>query len=805
LPDAQTRRIVREEQTCLETVLQHLAQRGGPAAVSSSVDYDAQLIELRDEIAVARLEDVPPLVEEMERVQRLAGRRRDVARGSVDARSPYFGRLVLEEQGRQREVLIGRTTYLDPESGLRIVDWRDAPVSRIYYRYREGEEYDEVFGDREVTGTVLRRRTVTILDGVLRRIMAPQATLARGPDGVWRELEENLAKLSGGQGTAPRPEQYRTKKLGVGDGADVVEDKHLKQITPLIDAHQFELITRSDSGLVVIQGGAGSGKTTIGLHRIAYLAYRNPRRFRTDRMLVVVFNQALARYVSELLPALGVQGVAIRTYEQWSSRVRTFILPGLKLRYSDTTPSEVTRLKKHPAMLRIIDEYVSRTTTQFESELRTALASTPPEAAGSILTEWNATEGRSLTQRLLAFGQRLGAARESPARAQLGTVTRLNLERGVRTTLERARDITGAWADLITDWKSVEEALDRLAPGAFRNAELGRIQAWCAARVNETLTEIEAQSSSDPPEPRRMRRAQAPPDADQELEPTLGVDGMLLDEGAALDREDDTLFLRLFQKLCGPLRRGTDRQPVVYEHMFIDEAQDLSPIELAVLLDTVSKGQSVTLAGDVAQRLHLDNGFTNWKEVLAALALSPVEIEPLKLSYRSTRQILDFSLTVLGPLAAEEPPSALRDGAPVELFCFSHTGDAVGFLSEALRELERAEPRASVAVIARYPEQADIYFEGLRRAEIAWARRVADQDFVFKPGIDVTDVRQVKGLEFDYVVLVEVSDAAYPADDEARHLLHIASTRAAHQLWILSTGRPSRLLPRELVSAAAIA
>jgi DNA helicase-2/ATP-dependent DNA helicase PcrA len=110
----------------------------------------------------------------------------------------------------------------------------------------------------------------------------------------------------------------------------------------------------------------------------------------------------------------------------------------------------------------------------------------------------------------------------------------------------------------------------------------------------------------------------------------------------------------------------------------------------------------------------------------------------------------------------------------------------------------QTEPRASVAVISRFPEQADLYYQGLQTGEVPFLRRVADQDFVFRPGVDVTDVRQVKGLEFDYVILVEVSEASYPADDEARHLLHIAATRAAHQLWISCSGRPSQLLPEEL-------
>src|SRR5690606_28500962 len=112
--------------------------------------------------------------------------------------------------------------------------------------------------------------------------------------------------------------------------------------------------------------------------------------------------------------------------------------------------------------------------------------------------------------------------------------------------------------------------------------------------------------------------------------------------------------------------------------------------------------------------------------------------------------------------------------------------------------LVSAEPQASVAVIARYPEQADLIYLGLEKAETPKIRRIAAQDFPFKPGIDVTDIRQVKGLEFDYVVLVEVSEGTYGLEDEARHLLHIGATRAAHQLWLLASGRPSPLLPQEL-------
>jgi DNA helicase-2/ATP-dependent DNA helicase PcrA len=198
----------------------------------------------------------------------------------------------------------------------------------------------------------------------------------------------------------------------------------------------------------------------------------------------------------------------------------------------------------------------------------------------------------------------------------------------------------------------------------------------------------------------------------------------------------------------------------------------------------------------------MDNGFSGWSDTLRELGLSHVHIEPLQLSYRSTLEIDDFSRAVLGPLADDNQPVAIRSGAPVELFRFADSGDAVGFLAEALRDLLASEPRASVAVIARHAEQARLFYEGLDRAETTRLRHIADQDFPFKPGIDVTDVRQVKGLEFDYVVLVEVNEGSYPLEDEARHLLHIGATRAAHQLWIMTAGKPSPLLPADLLERA---
>lgn len=807
--DEELAEITAEEERTLARVQKHLAAQAISAG-SGKTDYDAELLSLRDQIAEARLEDVPPLIQEMERLQQVANRRAEVQQGAVDPLSPYFGRMVLEEGVKKREVLIGKATYLDPRTGIRIVDWRDAPVSRLYYRYDEGDDYEENFGGKEVQGSILSRRSLAIVEGGLRRIVSPQGTFLKRKEG-W-ERAGSSTRLSGGVGKAERVTSYhKPGKLGVGRDGDGRVDKYLPEIAALIDPRQFELITKPSSGLVVIQGGAGSGKTTIGLHRLAYLAFEDPKRFRPEKMMIVVFNVALARYISRVLPALGVEGVEVVTYEDWCERLRHVHLPRVPRRYADETPTSVVRLKKHPAMLRLIDEHVDALGAKAEALLAASVEGV--RGGEEALERFRRSAQKPLAVRVELLARWAAGDEEGTPAPPLPV--RHAVDRAAGRMRELALDVFGALGDILTDRSALEAAFARLAPGAFDAEDFAEIHPWLAARITHAISEMEARA--DQAEEKKEERAGHSPDeseaahpidedAEEERARRTGIDGRdeVEEARATLDREDDTLLLRLWQRMRGPLRkpggkRGAAgaKETLRYEHVLIDEAQDLSPVEMAVVLDTVSAQKSVTLAGDVQQRLLMDNGFSGWDTLLGELGLRHTQVEPLEVSYRSTREIIDFASHVLGPLA-HKPGKPTRDGAPVELFRFAHSGDAVGFLAEALRDLVRAEPLASVALIARYPEQADTYYRGLQNAEVPNLRRIADQDFPFKAGIDVTDVRQVKGLEFDYVVLLEVGAASYPADDEARHLLHIAATRAAHQLWITTTGEPSPLLPAEL-------
>ena len=115
-------------------------------------------------------------------------------------------------------------------------------------------------------------------------------------------------------------------------------------------------------------------------------------------------------------------------------------------------------------------------------------------------------------------------------------------------------------------------------------------------------------------------------------------------------------------------------------------------------------------------------------------------------------------------------------------------------LSDALRRLAEEEPLASVALLTPSPEASDEYFSGLSGGDLPRLRRVENQEFSFTPGIEVTEIEQVKGLEFDYVIVVDASAEQFPDSSLARRRLNVAATRAIHQLWVTCVGTPSPLV-----------
>ncbi|HNO67507.1 MAG TPA: ATP-binding domain-containing protein [Pseudomonadota bacterium] len=789
--------IISEEQRLWEKVANFLSTSTLPSDRKSD-SHEAELIELRDAIAEAKPEDLAPLVEQMTRISALAAGRRGKAVAPIDQQAPYFGHLRLRAtvpaNAPSRDVLIGRRGVIDRAAGIQIVDWRDAPVSQLYYRYEEGDDYDESIGQTVLQGEVEVRRSITITGGKLRRISCPQGVFFCDADDVWWENESlTLPTLQGGQGLsarAPKPapiqkekEAAKTAKHEPRPEAAFVgrNDKHLPEIAALIDRHQFDLISQPQSGVVVIQGGAGSGKTTVALHRVAYLHFQQPARFRGAKVMVIVPSEALVRYVSGVLPALGVSGVPVQTSTGWMRHHRKRLLKHLPDQQNHDTPAVVSRLKKHPGMLQLMERYVSDQADSMRRQLHDAMADFP-DSRKRVLTEWDARKERPLRLRCRGVRQTV-SDRLEPGIGQ-------RIDELLRRLSRRAGDVWRDLGEMLTDPA-------RLSASLGQNPDTPTTQPPVShAEIRELIEHVNAQLEEV---------EELPEDVDPER--FQAVDGRPLDEdnpAGRLDVEDDPLLLYLYRLKFGGLDHSSGKGYVRYEHMVIDEVQDLSVIEVKLLIGCVGSEDkqagaepSLTMAGDVAQRLIFDNGFSRWEELLPAVGLRNVHIQRLNIMYRSTAEVMSLAHEVLGPLLTDESRQvATRHGAPIAAFAFTEVGEAVAFLGESLRSLLQREPTASVALVARHAGTATLYYQGLQKAEVPSLRRVARHEFTFAPGVDVTDVLQVKGLEFDYVVILDATGNAYPDTTESRHLLHIAITRCAHQLWLIAAGTPSPILPR---------
>lgn len=760
--DAEARQIVEEELRLLETVKEALAQASRQAADRDPASDDARLLELRDDVAAAKPEDLPALFEQMHHLGALRAQRGKGQAGIIDLKSPYFGHIRLDEGGRRRDVLIGNRSYVDSRAGIRVVDWRQAPVSRIYYRYAEGDGYEEELGGRIVEGEVLARRSVSIVGGELVRVQSPQGTFTLAADGQWKRVAVRSTRLE----SAPQSREPAPGKLGVGVDGNLRIDKHLPAIASMLDGRQFDLISKPSTGLVVVQGSAGSGKTTVGLHRVAYLAFADPNRFRPERMAVVVPHDALRHYVGRVLPSLGVEGVNVTTFRRMSERWLATVLPKLPTHRSSETPVPVIQAKTDIALANAIESLADEHHGALERSVREQMQKWPEGRRVSDALRATKKKGRSPVERARLVRLWLSGKKSISDVERADSVpptTRSAAERVLERCAREAGDVLGAWDELLTNRGRLEKAL---ASSSLRYASsrIDRIHDWC------------------------VRQARIRAEADR--------DG----ERPSLDQEDVAILLRLWQRLRGPIQ-SQDGAPLKFAHLFVDEAQDGTPLDMRVLFDMVSGDRSITLAGDVAQRMLDDEderGEFSWHALLAALGEEGRTIEPLRVSYRSTAEITAFAREVLGDLAHADAPIPTRSGPPVEHFAFGSVGELVAFVADALTTLASDAPEANVALVTRFAEQADVIFEGLRRAEVPRVRRVAQQDFTWEPGFDVTDIRQTKGLEFDEVLLLETNQSSYPDTPQARHALYVGATRASHQLWSLSTEQPSPIVKRAL-------
>lgn len=606
--------------------------------------------------------------------------------------APYAARLRVRTKAGERDVLLGARTQVDAAAAR--VDWQSAPLAAVFFGHAEGDAYELEVDERVIEGTVIRRELVRFAGGALVGIDRADATLRRGPDGVW-SAEASPA-------TRPTPRAPAQRRRGLSP-ADVT-----------LDPVQRAAVELPASRSALVLGEAGFGKTTVALHRIARLAREAHAAREPFRALVIVPTPGLQRLAARMLADLGVTRAVVETFERWVAGQARRLFPGLPRRLSEEATPAVRRLKRHPA-------------------LRVALA-----------------------------------------QVAAGTPAMREVRAGYRERPETLRDLL---LHLFGDRRLLEEVV-AAADGGLAAAAIG--EALAHTKVQFAATTERAMRHVD------AARLQA-------------LDGRPLDEGTPLadaetiDVEDLAVVFALHRRITGgdATRHGALSH---YQHVLLDEAQELAPIELELLGRAVAPGGAVTVAGDERQQVDPTSTFVGWPGTLAELGAGDAAIVTLAASYRCPQAVEDVARAVLDPQARPRPQPG---GAPVLRTRHDHGCHLIAALGDGLAALVQEDPRVTVAVVCRHVETAR-RIHGLLQHAVA-ARLVVDGDFSFRPGVDVTTVHEVKGLEFDVVAVPDADPASYPDSPEARRALYVALTRAIHQVWLLAAGPWSRALPAWLV------
>lgn len=710
--------------------------------------------ELRDEAISASERDLPALFQQLYTQHSLAAL--TFEKKLPDMRAPYFAHMRLVEKGKRRDVLIGYQTFIDPDAGVTIIDWRHAVLAKVFFNYREGDEFEMELPGRIAQGELETRRVISFEVGELTGITGKEFSYLRTRGGTWRKVREaGVPQLAGGAGKAVNVQQF---------GATAGGQRKLPDVSALLDQEQYEVLNSEDQGALLILGGAGSGKTTIALHRLAMLNYRRPRFYQASAMKVVVPEQGLVRLTQRLLSGLSVGEVSVETFDAWISDQGKHILKGIPKRLYEWTPPAAIYIKRHPVMFDVVDRYIQKLVLRIGDRFKFLAEG---DAALDGLPEAFVDDAAPLFDRIGAY--ETACAEKSTIASQKSMLASFWKE-----ALDKALDIETARSELYTNPEFHE--LMRAGGGGLINE---RMTLELARHTRKQFEEVQkAHHTGDDDDGGRGREVD-------------GVEVLEDDYAGTMDVEDYSVLLLLMLRVHGRLARKT-KSVTQYKHLVIDEAQDLSPLEHRILGTSIAADATVTIAGDAVQQSDPTVIFHSWDDVLQQLGVTAVEEARLNTNYRCPRPVAEFGHKVLGAMAPGELPQSVKDGLPVMFSTFPNEGLSIVAMTEALTALFEREPRASVAVICEREENARRVYDGLKNVDDL--RLVVDGEFIFKPGVDVTDVSQVKGLEFDYVIIPDASIADYPDTAVARRTMHIAVTRAVHQLWVISVGRPAEFL-----------
>lgn len=667
--------------------------------------------------------------------------KRALERNEKAQKKPYFGRIIFHDEtlNKDESLYIGRGGIAKDATNLVVVDWR-APVSNAYYENGLGKcSYTAPNGD-PIHIDLQLKRTYEIEDSRLLNYFDTEVI----------SNDELLTK-------------YLSKN----------KEAVLGEIVATIQQEQNNIIRRSPYHNVIVQGVAGSGKTTVAMHRISFILYNYEERFKPQDFYIVGSNRILLNYITGVLPDLDVYGVKQMTMEQLFVRLLYEDWDDKKyfIKSTDRTgPKGI--IKGSLSWFRDLEAYCND--LEWNTILRESIYLNPKQfvegfqdGKGGV---YDRTGGKPVDPRkmiLLVDGETVeNYIRQNPT---------ISLQSKIDTLNERLKI-------------------------KIKDEFLGRGVKYTEAEKKAILKAYHRKYGAN-----TWKKSIF----------TMYEDFLTIQRlrGHDVEIPEDTFDVYDLAALAYLYKRIKETE-VISEahHVVIDEAQDFGMMAYSVLKFCI-KDCTYTIMGDVSQNIHFGYGLNDWEELKKLfLQTDRASFDILKKSYRNTVEISEFATRILhhGQFSIYPVEPIIRHGEAVEVMNISSSCGNKS-VSKAISKESDIQQRevliqkaakicqtwqkkdlATIAVVCRDQETA-----ATTARELGQYIDVMESNLdiaEFGNGIMVLPVEYTKGLEFDAVLILNPTREEYPVDDGHAKLLYVAATRALHELCVLHDGNLTGLI-----------
>lgn len=703
---------------------------------------------------------------------------------------PYFARMDFKEDGKSVEKLyIGKISLLDNKTAYPIiVDWR-APISNLYYEGRVGKAEYECLGEK-IKGEIFLKRQYIIENQELKKYVNINVT---GNDELLQNALEEKA------------------------------DDRLKNIVATIQDEQNKIIRADINQPLIVQGVAGSGKTTIALHRIAYLIYNYEKEFKPEEFMIIAPTKFFLNYISNILPDLGVNDVKQTTFEDFA-----YDVIGKKLKISDNNEKLVIIVNKDFNEINnvetdiMIQEAKLKSSIEFKKmvddylKIVEDLYIPKQDLEINIIYDNNDINLYNNLHKTESKNDKVNCSDLKHDNINYDDISSNN----VKTTIMKYEEINNLFKNtykmynFTTRIKEIEKnlaaELKKKTPEIIENLKKERTQKI----ANLTgKNRIELYDKYDKiikileKEHKKIIKNYISkiPKKDCIQYYKEFIQSYLKNENEVLKylkantlnnlNKNEVSFEDLAPIMYIQIQLFGVKEKCKIKHVVIDEAQDYGEFQFDVL-KTLINSNSMTILGDIAQGVHYYRGIENWKKFIDTEFKDVKTVyTTLQKTYRTTKEIMDVANNVISKLPEYEKEYIVL-GEPVIDRKNSINTKKVENQDELIQNINDRintyikQGYKSIAIIGKDMAECENLEKKLRaiRKDI---KLIRGKDSEYNSGISIVPSYLAKGLEFDCVLLSNVSKEKYGNSSLDIKLLYVSITRAMSKLDVFYEGKCS--------------